>query len=71
MTRFREEQYDTKAFRAWVKVQRANHSRSSERSEARLAWAVRQERRALRSEYFKKKATGYTPKTQMRFTLDG
>jgi len=57
MTRYREEVYDTKAHRAWVKVQGSSDARDPYAEAARSA-AERKERRALRSQYFTKKPKG-------------
>ena len=55
MTRFREEHYDTKAHRAWAKVQRTdNEGGEVLGDEGRAERALDAERRTLRSEWFKK-----------------
>jgi len=71
MTRFREEVYASSWGRAKDKVQRAGNSGNSGLEAARAS-ARCEERRTLRSEYFKKKAKGRTaPKTAVRRLLDG
>ena len=59
MTRFYEEMYDTRAYRAAIRLSRANHKSDTENQTTRIA-AWDWERRSLRSEYFKKKAQGKT-----------
>ena len=54
MTRFREEVYASRQHRATVRLQRADHSDSPRALEER-GDPDSAERRALRSEYFKKK----------------
>ncbi len=70
MTRFREEHYDTKAHKAWAKVQRSGHVDDPFVATARTV-AECAERRTLRSEFFKKKTQVRTTKAQGRFNLDG
>ena len=55
MTRFREEHYDTKGHRAWVKVQGTDYE-SDPYAEGTWSAPWSEERRALRSEYLKKAA---------------
>jgi len=73
MTRFREEHYDTGAHRSWVKIQRSDNARHTVAAEA-SSLTRGEERRALRSEYFKKKSQGRTAPpaaAQRRLQLDG
>ena len=72
MTRFREEHYDTKAHRTWVKVQRAGdtvHKAVTSSADGLTAaeWLT------LRSRYFARKAKGHTgPRWKARQArLDG
>jgi len=56
LTRFREEHYDTKAHRAWVKIQGAGDP-GNPYVESPGTASHGAERRALRSLYFKEKGT--------------
>ena len=70
MTRFREEHYASRSYRAWVKVQGPDHRSDKDAEAARLA-AWSKEGRALRSEYFKKKAKGGQKAPAHRRMIDG